>query len=697
MKRPIQPHQGHEGTTDTNDGEVLQEHRRVVTASPCQSRGRSFSLVSLPICNRRRFLKATSLSAASLAVAGAPVTSAEGLSARTIGTTVRLTDHLFVYRGAINIGIIRNGHQALLIDCGDENIIQALEQLGITEIVKVVFTHSHRDQSSAIRQVANSAKIGVPAKERNLFSDPAAYWKNDRNLYRVYQTFRPDHMTPIEPVHVDELYSDGDRFSFGETTIQVIETPGHTDGSVSYLIDSEGKRLVFSGDCIFDEGKIWDIFSLQRGFERSGRRIGGYHGFMGDQWRLTASLKQLKKLSPAVLIPSHGALMHHAARAVDILIERLDICYKNYVSISALRHYFPKLFTDFAGKPGQMPIRPGIEPPDCLKHFGTSWMLVSKSKAALVMDVGSPGIVQRLKKMLDRGEIKNIDALWVTHYHFDHTDGILEFQKTFDCPCIMDRRLADVMGNPAGWRLPCLAPDPIRIDQRTEDGYSWRWHEYTLTSYFYPGQTLYHDALLAESGDLRMFFVGDSHTMAGIDDYCAYNRNFLGRGVGFQYCFDLIEKLKPTHMFNCHVADAFTFTEKEIHFMRNALDQREQLFGQLVPWEHANYGLDPSWVRCDPYRQEVNPGNTIQCDVVVTNHSATDQPVSVRLVLPPGLGTATLQEDKAVTHAKKEHRFHLSFQLLSSVKPGRYVVPIDAQHGIRPLPQFAEMIIDVVE
>ncbi len=693
MQRPWQPHRDKTGTADVEKSRDIQQEQQTMELNPQQSDNSS---AWLPSCDRRKFLKTAALSAGSLAIVRTPSVDANLSPAPSIGTTVRLTDHLFVYQGAINIGIVRYGHQALLVDCGDEDVGPALQQLGVTDIVKVVFTHGHRDQTSATHTVARSAKIGAPAKELRLFSDPATYWKDDRNLYRVYKTFRPDHLTPIEPLRIDESFSDGDRFSFGETTIQVIETPGHTDGSVSYVIDSEGKRFVFSGDCIFDEGQIWDVFSLQRGFERNGRRIGGYHGFMGDQWRLISSLNQLKKLRPEVLVPSHGTLMRNVPAAVDGLVKRLGACYENYVSISALRHYFPKLFTNFADRPGQMPIRAGIEPPSCLKHFGTTWMLISKSKAALVMDVGSPGTVQHVKKMLDRGEIKKIDALWVTHYHFDHTDGILEFQKAFDCPCIMDRRLADVMGNPAAWRLPCLAPDPIRIDQQTDDGHSWRWHEFDLTAYFYPGQTLYHDALLAESDDLRMFFVGDSHTMAGIDDYCAYNRNLLGPGVGFQYCLDLIEKLKPTHMFNCHVADAFTFTEGEIRFMRNALDQREQLFGQLVPWAHANYGLDPSWVRCDPYRQEVSAGGRVQCEVVVTNHSARDQATSVRLVLPRKLGKATLREKEAVTKAKKEHRFDLSFQLASRVAPGRHVIPIDVQHGSRHLPQFAEMIIDVV-
>ena len=127
---------------------------------------------------------------------------------------------------------------------------------------------------------------------------------------------------------------------------------------------------------------------------------------MGDRWRLAESLEKIKNVQPNLLVPSHGVLMDDPAGAIDALLAAMESCYENYVSISALRHYFPKLFTDYAGRPGQMPIRPGIQPPSCLRHFGTTWMLVSETGGALVMDVGSPEVVDRLKKMIADGEIK---------------------------------------------------------------------------------------------------------------------------------------------------------------------------------------------------------------------------------------------------------------------------------------------------
>ncbi len=650
--------------------------------------------------SRRSFLKTAAASTAALALGRSPRASAwqaAGSEESSESAKVtRLSEHLYVFHGAIQVGILCDGERALLIDCGDGGVVEALPGLGIRKVEQILLTHHHRDQACGAYPLAESgSRICVPEAEKDCFANPADYWNNDAYIWRVYRSFRPQPLTLIDPLRVDQVLVDGQELTFGPARIQVLGTPGHTNGSVSYVVDVDDRRVIFCGDLLYDEGQLWDVYSLQRGFSRGDRSIGGYHGFMGDQWRLKESLAAVKQLQPADLVPSHGRLIRDPARAVDVLVQRIDACYENYVSISALRHYFPELFTEFADRPGQMPIRPGLPVPECLRHFGTTWMLISDSGAALVMDVGSTGLVSRFQQMLDRNEIRSIEALWVTHYHFDHTDGIPLFQQTFDCPCYTDRRLAEVITQPKAWRLPCLAAEAVRVDHPLEDGHSWQWREFKLTSYFYPGQTMYHSALLVERDDLRMLFVGDSHTMSGNDDYCAHNRNLLGRDVGFQYCLSLVEKLKPTHMFNCHVNDAFRFTPDEIRFMHEALDQRERMFGELVPWEHANFGTDPSWVRCFPYTQAVQPGAQAKIDVVVTNHGRSSRSAGCRAVLPKSLGGGESAWVEAAIPARQEGSLALAVTLPGDLPAGRYVVPIDVRFGSWNLPQFTEAVLDV--
>jgi hypothetical protein len=165
--------------------------------------------------------------------------------------------------------------------------------------------------------------------------------------------------------------------------------------------------------------------------------------------------------------------------------------------------------------------------------------------------------------------------------------------------------------------------------------------------------------------------------------------------LGFDYCLTLVERLKPTHMFNCHVDDAFTFTTDQIQFMRTRLDQREQMFGQLVPWEHANFGLDPSWVRADPYRQSAAPGDMVKANIVITNHSHRPASYACRAVLPATLGGTTtdwLEQDIA---SRSEQAYAMTFPLPVNAPSGRHVIPLDIRCPDYHLPRFSELIVDV--
>jgi len=607
-------------------------------------------------------------------------------------TLATLSDHLAVFPGHVNVGIVRDGTKALLIDVGDGGVLEACKALGIDTIDRVAFTHHHRDQACGAHLLPADTRIGVPAAERALFDNVAAYWRDPKNRWHLYN-LHPHHLTLAEPIAVHDTYGGGDQFRWGPARVAALFTPGHTDGSLSYIVDVDGQRTVFCGDAIYDVGKVWDIHSLQKGTMTS-----DYHGFLGARPQLVESLRRIQEAKPHTLVPSHGNIMTEPAKAIDALVKRLDLCYDRYVAISALRHYFPNLFSDYAHATHHMPIRKGKPKPPCLRHIGTTWLIVSKDKAAWVVDCGSPNVIKQLKTMLAAGEIRSVEGLWVTHYHDDHVDAIPQFQKAFDCPCVADASVAEVITDPMAWRLPCISPSQCRVDRVTKEGESWHWHEFTMTACHLPGQTLYHGGLLVARGGLRLFFIGDSFTMSGIDDYCSSNRNWLGKGVGFDRCIALVEQHKPTHMFNCHVDVAFDFTPDECRFMRANLAERERLYGQLVPWDHANYGMDEPWVRCHPYEQKAKPGAQVALRLVVTNHSAEPRDARCRPVPPRawqgGRGSSRAADwAKATIAPKTEGSIPLTLRVPPDAKPGRYVVPIDLHYGTWTLPQFTEALV----
>ncbi|MHC4672614.1 MAG: MBL fold metallo-hydrolase [Planctomycetota bacterium] len=466
--------------------------------------------------SRRLFLHRMGAGTIGLAAGSIPRTSPAETPNKEI---IKLTLHLSVYQGHINVGILRDGDKALLIDCGDGSVTAALGELGIKSIDRIIFTHHHRDQACGAQTLAAAgAGIGVPAAERDHFDNVSAYWNNPRNRWHLYN-LHPHHLMLAEAVRVDRTFSDGDMFDWGPAQIRVIATPGHTDGSISYLIRVDGRKVIFSGDTIADRGKLWDIHSLQKGCKLEKRTITDYHGFLGARTELIESLKRINNANPETLVPSHGRIMTNPKQAIDKLLKRIEVCYDKYVSISALRHYFPELFAEYAGRKHHMPINKGITPPPCLRHIGNTWVIISKNKAAFVIDCGNDKILGKIVELVDKGDIKNVEGLWVTHYHNDHVNAVPQFQKTFDCPCITDRAVARVITDPLAWRLPCISPSIVRVDRPTNHAESWQWNEFKMTAYYFPGQTLYHSGLLVEADGLRMFFAGDSFSMSGIDDY----------------------------------------------------------------------------------------------------------------------------------------------------------------------------------
>ena len=56
-------------------------------------------------------------------------------------------------------------------------------------------------------------------------------------------------LPPMDVPEIDKPVSDNDVLKLGELEIQVIHTPGHTQGGVCYLIENN----LFSGDTIFRE------------------------------------------------------------------------------------------------------------------------------------------------------------------------------------------------------------------------------------------------------------------------------------------------------------------------------------------------------------------------------------------------------------------------------------------------------------
>jgi len=127
---------------------------------------------------------------------------------------------------------------AVIIDpAGDEDKILALIETEKLRIKYILNTHGHADHVLGNSKMKNFLKVPVCMHEADdrFFNDPAVREKSSQEL----------GLPPSDPA--DIKLKDGDILEVGSLNIEVIHTPGHTPGSVCFLI---GKNL-FTGDTLF--------------------------------------------------------------------------------------------------------------------------------------------------------------------------------------------------------------------------------------------------------------------------------------------------------------------------------------------------------------------------------------------------------------------------------------------------------------
>ena len=130
-------------------------------------------------------------------------------------------------------------HEAIVVDPGDDigDVLGILQKHGL-KAKAIVITHAHIDHIGGAQKLkeATGAAVYMNANDRELSErmDMQAAWIGVE--------------TP-EIADIDVFAKEGDTLSVGSTLCHILETPGHTQGSVSVWIPSEGRLL--AGDTLF--------------------------------------------------------------------------------------------------------------------------------------------------------------------------------------------------------------------------------------------------------------------------------------------------------------------------------------------------------------------------------------------------------------------------------------------------------------
>jgi hydroxyacylglutathione hydrolase len=128
---------------------------------------------------------------------------------------------------------------ALIVDPGDEaeKLLGAIDSLGVT-LEAILLTHTHFDHVGAVAPVAKAtgAEVWVPEIEKPVLADI--------NSFVPWPGFGP-----FESWDAEHTLSGGEKLELAGFEIDVIFTPGHSPGHVSFSIPDEA--AVFSGDVLF--------------------------------------------------------------------------------------------------------------------------------------------------------------------------------------------------------------------------------------------------------------------------------------------------------------------------------------------------------------------------------------------------------------------------------------------------------------
>jgi hydroxyacylglutathione hydrolase len=152
---------------------------------------------------------------------------------------------------------------ALLIDPGDEpeRLSQAIAALGV-EIEAILITHCHFDHIGAVAPLAREtgAPVYCPEIERPLLSD--------------IMSWVPPGFGPFESYEPEHTVSGGEHLSLAGIDIDVVFTPGHSPGHVTYVIGSPAHPALLSGDVLF-QGSVGRVDLPGGDWPTLERSIGG--------------------------------------------------------------------------------------------------------------------------------------------------------------------------------------------------------------------------------------------------------------------------------------------------------------------------------------------------------------------------------------------------------------------------------------
>lgn len=574
----------------------------------------------------------------------------------------------------------------------------------------VLFTHHRRELIQAGRKlVENGARAVMPSGEAENIEHPDRFWKRfieQREGY--FGGMMTNRVT--KSMEVAEKVRGGDHINWQGHEIKVLNTPGYAKNAVSFLVSIDEKKYAFVGNLIYDHGQITDIYNLQSAVDST--NLGRYHGYLGRLGKLISSLQKVIAEDPDILIPSRGNPVYEPKKAVGSLIKQLQKLYKNYLAISSTRWYFEEdldKLTDNArislseADTSFFAEKVMDDPPSWVVNLPVSRLITSDDGSGFLIDCGNDEVIKKIEEMIRQEKLNDLEGVFITHYHGDHINRMNELVNQFECEVYANEILKEILEHPEAFNMPYPGIKPIQGINYISDRENLEWHEYNMKFYNFPGQTLYHGAMRVNktNADTDIFFIGDSFSPTGLDDYSAQNRNLLHKDTGYYKCLQILKNMNkrqsPYFLINQHIQVPFWFNNEQIDTMNAKLNRRREILTSLLPWKNLNFGIDPLWARLYPYQMKQRPGEAFEIKVRVLNHAKEKERFRLDLNLPDGFTEKSGIPSVISVEPLQEKELNLTLNTTEDIQPGLYVMPATVQNTKSNLSMNTECCIEIVQ
>jgi glyoxylase-like metal-dependent hydrolase (beta-lactamase superfamily II) len=587
-------------------------------------------------------------------------------------------------RDTCNVYAVRSGPEAVLIDFGSGRALDELAAIGVERVTDVLLTHHHRDQAQGLAKAAAAgARIWVPPVEQELVAGVDRFWRR-RRVENDYDT-RQNRFSLLEPVPVAGTVAEYRARRYGAVELYALPTPGHTIGSVTYLLEADGRRLAFCGDLVYGHGQVWSLAATQWVYS-------GAAGLYAN----ALSCGALAAREPDLLLPSHGERVDDPAGSLALARRRL-------VELGDMRLEQPYDLEAWEREPWV------AVSPHLLRNrtsFATSYALLSDSGAALLFDwgfdqatgvdlptdrAGRRPLLTSLEALRRDHGVERVETVLLTHYHDDHVAGVNLLREVEGTEVWAPEHVVPVLERPERHDLPCLWFDPVPVDRALAPGEPVRWHEYELTPYPLPGHTLYAAAYAFEVDGRLVLATGDQQSAADADGHAILNYQYRNRFRIDDYVAsaELYRTLQPDLMLTGHWG-VLAVSADFLNGLAEDGRRLAELHRELLPLGEVDFGAEGFGARIEPYRSSVAVGGSVELDVAVRNPFPRGERAEVRLVVPDGWRAEP--ESRALDLAPRgdgEARF-----TVVTGGPGDGRVAADLTVGEAPFGQQAEALVE---